>query len=135
LIDQTLIRNNTSSGLHNFESPSCFEFPEHVGPQRVLKNHVFDNYSSIPELNVRINLSLIDPVQYEIFDLDSLVLITKNLNYAEHNNFANPHKEITANEHPITTQSIGNNELIQEPLSSQFVQILLKNQNRVTDFK
>jgi hypothetical protein len=70
-------------------------------------------------------LSFIDPSQSEIFDLDAHMLITENLKYAEHNEFVDPHEEIIANEQPITMQSIGNIELIQEMLSPQHALELL----------
>jgi hypothetical protein len=47
------------------------------------------------------------------------MLVTKNLKYAEHDEFVDSHEEITTNEQPITMQSTRNIELIQEMPSSQ----------------
>ena len=92
MIDQTLILNDTSSRLHHFEIPSYFEFLKHVEPQLDLNNPISDNYSSIMELNVSINLSLIDPVKYDIFDLDTHVLKHIYIKYEEKNEFVDPHE-------------------------------------------
>jgi hypothetical protein len=41
-------------------------------------------------------------------------------NKVYHNEFSYPHEEIIANKHPITMQSIGNIELIQEMSSHKY---------------
>jgi hypothetical protein len=119
LIDQVLILNNTSSRMCYFESPSYFKFLEHVESKIHLNNHVFYDYSLVLELNIIIKLSLIDPIQYEVSDLDEHRLITENLKYAGHHEFVDPYEQITTNVQLITMQSIGKIELIQEYLSSQ----------------
>jgi hypothetical protein len=96
-----------------------FKFLEHGESQSDFDVPIFDDYFPVPELNESINLSLIDPIQYEISDLDEHMLITENLKYAEHHEFVDPYEQITTNEQPITTQNTRNIELIQEPLSSQ----------------
>jgi hypothetical protein len=67
---------------------------------------IFDDYFYVPELSVGTKLSFIDPSQSDISDLDAHMLITANLKYVEHNEFVDPHEEITSNEQPITMQSI-----------------------------
>ena len=63
-------------------------------------------------MNESIDLSLIDPTQYEIYDLDEHMLITENLKYVEKHEFVDPYEKITANEQPITSQNKRNIELI-----------------------
>jgi hypothetical protein len=79
LIDEKLIFNDTSFRLHHFESTLYFKFSEHVESELHLNNHVFGDYFLVPELNISINLSLIDPIQFEISDL-SLSLKVSYLN-------------------------------------------------------
>jgi hypothetical protein len=120
LIDQALILNNTSSVMHPFESPLQFEFPEHGESQSDFDVPIFYDYFLVLELNERIDLSLIDPTQSDISDLDEHMLIYENIKYVEHPEFVDPYEQITTNEQPITTQNTRNIELIQEPLSSQY---------------
>jgi hypothetical protein len=77
LIDQRLILNDSPSRMHNVESPLQFKFLEHVESQFDHDNPVFDDYFSVPELNVSINVSFNDPVQSEIYDLNAQMLTTK----------------------------------------------------------
>jgi hypothetical protein len=86
--------------MHNVINPSQFEFLENVESQSDHDDSVFGDYFVVPELNVSINLSFIDPVQYKISDLNAQML-TKNLKYVEHNEFLVPHQEATTNEQPI----------------------------------
>jgi hypothetical protein len=89
LINQTLILNDASSGMYHFETPSQFQFLEHVESHSNHNDPIFDEYFFWGELSVGTNLSFVDPLQYKIYDLDAHMLITENLKYAEHNKFSN----------------------------------------------
>jgi len=112
LINQVLILNNASSRMHPFESPLQFEFSEHGESQFDCDVPIFDDYFPVLELNESINLSLIDPTQYDISNLDEHMLNSENIKYAEHPEFVDPYKQMTTNEETITTQNTRNIELI-----------------------
>jgi hypothetical protein len=80
----------------------------------------FHDYFSFLELNVSTNISFIDPVQSEIYDLNAKMLVTEETNHEEYIKFSDPHVEITSNRHPITMQDTRNIELIQETLSPKY---------------
>jgi hypothetical protein len=94
LIDQTLIFNDTSSRLHDFEIHSYLKFTEHSESKLHLNNPFFGDYSLVPELNISINLSLIDPIQYDISDPDEHMLNTENIKYAKYHEFVDPYEQI-----------------------------------------
>jgi hypothetical protein len=111
LINQVLILNNASSGMHPFESPLQFEFLEHGESKSDFDVPIFDDYFPVLKLNESIDLSLIDPMQSEISDLYEHMLIL-NIKYAENPKFVDPYEQITTNEQPITMQNTRNIELI-----------------------
>ena len=92
LIDQTLILNDTSSKMYHFETPSQFQFLEHVESQSNHDGPIFYDYFSVLKLSVGTKLSFIDPSKSDIYDLDAHILITKNLKYVEHSEFVDPYE-------------------------------------------
>jgi hypothetical protein len=101
-----------------------FNISEHAQSKLHRNNLIFGDYSLVLEFNISINISLIDPIEFYIFDLDERMLITENLKYAEHHEFVDTYEQITSNKQLITTNNTRNIELMQEYFSSQFAQEL-----------
>jgi hypothetical protein len=57
--------------MHNVEIPLQFKFLEHIQTQFDHDNPLFSMIIFCSKLNVSTNISFIDPVQYEIYDLNA----------------------------------------------------------------
>jgi hypothetical protein len=67
LINQSLFLIGIPSMTHNVIDPSQYGFLEHVETQFDINKLVFDDYFSVPKLNVSANLSFVGPTQSNFF--------------------------------------------------------------------